>query len=222
MKSFTAACFTMIAGLSLVCGVSTAYGSILVAPAGPSAPDSWTSCSGCTILNSISSMGSTGPELGFLYAAAVLTNDPSNPFGINDLDFLYTVLNNATSQAFVSRVTATGFTGFGTDVGFFTAAAFPGGSIAPTTVDRNSADTVGFNFTSLSPGQESLVFVVKTNATTFGNGTLNVFGSAIDGGPASVAVAAFSPTPEPSLVWLVGGAMLAMAAVRRFHVSKAR
>ena len=165
-------------------------------------------------------MGSTGPDLGFLYAAAVLTNDPSNPYGINDLDFLYSVLNNATSQALISRVTATGFTGFGTDVGYFTAAAFPGGSIVPTTVDRNSADIVGFNFTSFSPGQESLVFVVKTNATTFGNGTLNVSGSVVDGGPASVQ--AFSPTPEPNLVWLVAGAMLAMAAIRRFDVSKAR
>jgi hypothetical protein len=222
MKSFTTACFTIIAGLSLVCGASTAYGSILVAPVGPTPPDSWTSCPGCTIVASISSTGSTGPELGFLYAAAVLTNDPSNPFGINDLDFLYSVLNNATSQAAIARATTTDFTGFNTDVGFFTAAAFPGGSIAPTTVDRNSANTVGFSFTSFSPGQESLVFVVKTNARTFGNGTLNVFGSAIDGGPASVAVAAFSPTPEPSLVWLVGGAMLAMAAIRRFHVSKAR
>jgi hypothetical protein len=220
MKVFTAACLKIVAGLSLVSGVSTAYGSILVAPAGSTAPDSWTSCSGCTIVTSISSMGTTGSGLGFLYAVAVLTNDPSNPYGINDLDFLYSILNNATSQASISRVIATGFTGFGTDVGYFTAAAFPGGSIVPTTVDRNSADTVGFNFTSFSPGQESLVFVVKTNATTFGNGTLNVIGSVIDGGPASVQ--AFSPTPEPGLAWLVGGAMLAMAAFRRFHVSKAR
>jgi hypothetical protein len=226
MKSFTVAGFNIIAALSLACGVSTAYGSILVAPTGPTAPDSWSSCTGCTILNSISSSGSAGSELGFLYGAAVLTNDPSNPFGINDLDFIYSLLNNATSLASIARATASGLTGFSTDVGYFTAAAFPGGSIAPNTVDRNSADTVGFNFTSLSPGQESLVFVVKTNATTFGNGTLNVMGSAIDGGPGTVAVAAFSPTvapiPEPNLAWLAGAAILAMAAIRRFKVSKVR
>lgn len=55
---------------------------------------------------------------------------PSNPYGIKDVDFLHTVLNEATSQAFISRVTAADFTGFGTDVGFHEKAGRVKGNVA--------------------------------------------------------------------------------------------
>lgn len=222
MKVFGAACFTAMAGLSLVFNVSTAYGDMLTPGQGPSAPDSFSmSCASCVILDSVSGTGSTS-DLGFVYAAAVITDDPNNPFGLNALDFVYSVVNDATSADAISRITATDFAGFSTDVGYFTSSVFPGGTVAPDTVDRNSADTVGFSFNSLGgggpiqPGDESLVLVIMTNATTFNTaGTMNIS----DGSVASEG--AFAPTPEPSFVWLLGGALLAMAALQWLRVSKA-
>jgi hypothetical protein len=163
-------------------------------------------------------MGSTGPNLGFVYSAGVLTNDPLNPNGLTDLDFVYSFLDNATSTALISRITATNFAGFNTDVGYFTTAAFPGGTIVPTTVDRNSASTVGFNFNSFGPGNESLVLVIKTNATVFGSGSVNIFDST--GGSASVM--AFAPVPEPGLVLPVSCCFLGLAVYWRIRPSKAR
>jgi len=158
--------------------------------------------------------GSTGPNLGFVYSAGIFTDDPQNPFGLNDLDFVYSILNNATSTDLISRITAVNFSGFNTDVGYFTAAAFPGGTIVPTTVDRNSASTVGFNFNSFAPGDESLVLVIKTNASAFTSGSLNIVDNA--GGMASVA--AFAPVPEPGLIYPLACSLLAMAAyLRRRH-----
>jgi hypothetical protein len=200
-----------MAGLALAVTVPTAYGSVLNPPQSAVPPDFWASCTGCVSLGSgIFGTGSTSPNLGFVYSAGVFTNDPQNPYGLNDLDFIYSILNNATSTALISRITATNFSGYNTDVGYFTAAVF-GGTILPTTVDRNSASTVGFTFNSFSPGNQSLVLVIKTNATAFSSGSLNI----IDSAGSSTSVMAFAPVPEPGLLWPLGCAMLAMAAYWR-------
>lgn len=220
MKSFRAKYRTPMVGLALAISVASAYGAALVPPQGPIAPDSWASCTGCAPLGTgIFGTGATGPSLGFVYSAGVFTDDAMNPYGLSDLDFVYSFLNNATSTALIARITATNFTGFNTDVGFFTAAAFPGGTIIPTTVDRNSANTVGFTFNSFAAGDESLVFVIKTNATAFSSGSLSI----IDNGGGSASVMAFAPVPvpEPQLLWPLGLALLAMAAYRRIRLSNA-
>lgn len=205
MKFFRAMCCTTMAELALLVIVPTAYGSALVPPQSPIAPDSWDSCATCVPLGSgIFGTGSTGPNLGFVYSVGVFTNDPLNPYGLGDLDFVYSVLNGATSTASISGIAATAFTGFSTDVGYFTATAFPGGTIAPTTVDRISANIVGFNFNSFAPGDESLVLVIKTDATAYGAGLLNITDDA--GGNGSVM--ALAPVPEPGPVWPLGCALL--------------
>ena len=217
MKSVRDGVCRVIAGLALVISGATAYGAVLVPPQSPIAPDSWTSCTGCVSLGSgIFATGSTSASLGFVYSAGILTNDPLNPYGLNDLDFVYSFLNNATSTALISRITATNFTGSNTDVGYYTAAAFPGGTIAPATVDRTTASTVGFNFNSFAAGDEGLVLVIKTNATAFSAGLLNV----VDSSGASTSVAAFAPVPEPALLWPVAGSLIGMAALRRRRASR--
>ena len=211
MKSFRAAYCAAMAGLALAVTVPTAYGSVLNPPQSAVAPDFWTSCTGCVSLGSgIFGTGSTSPNLGFVYSAGVFTNDPQNPYGLNDLDFIYSIFNNATSTALISRITATNFLGYNTDVGYFTAAVF-GGTIFPTTVDRNTANTVGFTFNSFSAGNQSVVFVIKTNATAFSTGSLNI----VDSAGSSTSVMAFAPVPEPGLVWPLGCGVLAMAAYWR-------
>jgi hypothetical protein len=208
MKSLTAKFGGALPVLILAIGASVAHGSVLTPPTSPVAPDSWTSCTGCTTVGSgIFGAGSTGSGLGFVYSEGVLTDDPLNPYGLNDLDFVYSFLNNATSTDLISMIETANFTGFSTDVGYFTAAAFPGGTIAPITVSRTTASTVAFNLNGFAPGDETLVLVVKTNATSFGAGTLTV----VDSSGSSGTVAGLAPVPEPNLVW-PAGVLLALAA----------
>ena len=222
MKSFGGGFFAAIFALALVIGGATASGSVLVPPQGPIAPDLWTSCTGCvTVGSGIFGTGSTSSDLGFVYSAGIFTNDPLNPYGLNDLDFIYSFLNNATSTASISRIAATNIEG-AADAGYFTAAVFPGGTIGPTTVDRISSDVVGFNFNSFGPGDESFVLVIKTNAMASSVGLLSGMLNVIDSNGNSTSVPAFAPVPEPALFWPLAGSLIAVGAHRRMRVAKAQ
>jgi hypothetical protein len=217
MKFLGARYSTILPVIILATGASVAYGSVLTPPQGPVAPDSWTSCTGCTPVGSgIFGAGSTSASLGFVYSEGVFTNDPLNPYGLSGLDFVYSFLNNATSTSVISSIAAGNFGNVSTDVGYFTSAAFPGGTVAPNTVSRTSASTAVFGFNGFAPGDESLVLVIKTNASSFGPGTLTV----VDSSGSSGTVAGLAPVPEPNLVW-PAGALLVIAAYRRARVSKA-
>ena len=217
MEFFAARYSAVLPVFILAIGTSVAYGAVLTPPAGPVTPDSWSSCTGCTEVGSgIFGSGSAGAGLGFVYSEGVFTNDPLNPYGPGGLDFVYSFLNNATSANLISTLATANFGNFNTDVGYFTAAAFPGGTIAPSTVSRTSASTVNFSFSGFAPGDESLVLVIKTNASSFGTGTLTV----VDSSGASGTVAGLAPVPEPNLMW-PAAALLAVVAYRRVRVLKA-
>ena len=209
--------YAVLSALILAIGASVAYGSVLTPPQGPIAPDSWGSCTGCAPVGSgIFGAGSTDASVGFVYSEGVFTNDSLNPYGLSGLDFVYSFLNNATSTKLIASIAAGNFAGFSTDVGYFTSAVFPGGTIAPNTVSRASAGTVAFNLNGFAPGDQSLVLVIKTNAMSFGPGTLTV----VDSAGAAGTAAGLAPVPEPDLV-LPAGSLLVMAAYRRIRVSKA-
>jgi hypothetical protein len=141
--------------------------------------------------------------------------DTANTFGSGDLTWLITVSNNPTPPPFpgsinnIERLTASTFTGFQTDVGFFTGAA----GVRPATVDRVNPGVIGFNFDpGLAPGQDSTILQIETNATSWTGGNLSV----INEGVASIS--AFEPTvPEPSTwaMMVVGFGLLGLAAIRR-------
>jgi hypothetical protein len=219
MKSFRAICLTLVLGLLLgLVTVPTAFGSVILPGNTGSAPDIFASCPGCFSVAGPVSSGSVSPNshLTFSLTTAVIGGDTSNPFGSGDLDFVYQVANLACATPpcdSIGRVTATDFTGFQTDAGYFN---FGGGTVAPSFVDRVTADVVGFGFvtTRITSGTTSFTLVVKTDATAYTAGIANI----IDGGVKSLP--AYAPAvPEPSLGWLLGGAMLAMAGFRRFRRS---
>jgi hypothetical protein len=148
-----------------------------------------------------------------------------NPTGT--IDFYYQVFNNLASVTALSRESDTSFdsfqtfVAFRTDVSGLTGTTFttPTSGIIPVTADRDaSATTVGFNFvpvtpgTKIPPGTTSAVLIISTNATAYAPGNAEV----IDGG--TVTVASFQPSsgvPEPATLAMIGGGLLALAAIRR-------
>jgi hypothetical protein len=213
----------------LVCfAFVTAHAAVLVAPISGQFPDVFTDycASGCTQVAYVS----TGPEAdsaGTFTATlnAAVYEDPSNTFCADCLDFVYQVINSGSSAVGIGRVTAFNFTGWSVDAGFAPAAstisgaggtAFADGTDAPGLVDRNTPDTIGFQFESsptaaIAPGDTSNLLVIETNSTIYGAGAA----AAIDGGTADFA--AFDPSPEPTSALLMGFGMLALAGVRRFR-----
>jgi len=198
-----------------------AQASVLIPGPGEDPPDIFALTSGLTLLADENSgtVTSTGGALTFSVESAVY-KDQSNTFGAGDLDFVYQVTNSVTSPDSIARVTAINFTGFDTDVGYTTNGAsltggiFANGLVAPATVDRVSPDVVGFSFSTppnipISPGLESNVLVIETNATSFTTGAFNV----IDGGVATVN--SYEPSvPEPTTGALTIG-LLSLGCLRR-------
>jgi hypothetical protein len=205
--------------------VASAHAAILIAPISGQFPDVFAACSGCTELAYLSETGTTiSNNLNFTLNTAVY-EDPDNTFCADCLDFVYQVINSATSTDNVGRVTAITFTGFQADVGYSTGGepadggtAFPTGTIAPGLVDRNSADTIGFQFSSspsavIPPGAASTVLVIETDAKTFSSG----FVSIIDGGATNEAAFQPASAPEPGTALLLGLGMIGLAGVRRLR-----
>ena len=141
--------------------------------------------------------------------SSVLNNDASNPFGPNALTFTFLLANDGTSTDPLERLTINGYTGFATDASY----QIPAAGIAPTLIDRLSADVTGFGFASFGPGrilpgQASALLVLQTNATQY----VNSFASVQDGTNASVAT--YSPAPEPASLALMLVGLLAISRRR--------
>jgi hypothetical protein len=163
--------------------------------------------------NELDSMMSPYAGIGFsgTLTSRVFNNDPTNPFGPTGLTFTYEITNVASSVHVLHRLTSSNYTGFNTDVSFS-----PGTGVRPHQADRTTADVVGFNFTEtafggfglITPGSQSRMLVVQTNATQH----MDSFVSLINGGISTVP--SFSPVPEPgtwilSLIGLLGfGALI--------------
>jgi hypothetical protein len=140
----------------------------------------------------------------------VYTNDASNPYGLGALTFTYLVADDATSINSLERLTVNGYTGFLTDASYQTPAA----GVAPTLIDRGTADVVGFSFAGFGPGvilpgQHSALLVVQTNATAY----TTTIASVQDGTIAQVPT--YSPAPEPASLALITIGFLAVACRRR-------
>lgn len=137
---------------------------------------------------------STGPSgvIGTLVAQVLKDNDT----GL--LTFTYEVTNDGpTGGEHLTRLSSTRFTGTTTDVDYDPTL---GGSVVPTTVDRNTAQTVGFNF-NIGPSASSKLLYIRTDATKFYSGTTFIQ----NGGQAVLTT--FSPVPEPATMALAFSAL---------------
>lgn len=145
------------------------------------------------------------------------------------LDFLYQVVNNAGSADSIQNVSVASYAGFTTDVGYCSnppsgnpdpcgSPLGGAGTLAPTSITRNSASTIDFGFSpnGIPPGVQTYDLVVKTNATAYTLGTTQVQ----DDGVASVITLAPSAAPEPVSAGLLLGGLFGVGlfVARRFRV----
>jgi hypothetical protein len=98
------------------------------------------------------------------------------------------------------------FDSFLTNVGYNTSV----GTVAPTSVTRNSAGDIAFNFSGVVTGQESNFLIIETNATNFTSGFFSLQDGTAGTGAAYQPTAA---TPEPSSLMLMGSGLVSAAGM---------
>ena len=182
-----------IAAVGAVLAASSEAGAVLLSP-------------GSTVtISGGSADPTTGPALatatvGYNTGAGVTGLVTSRVFRdaiTGNLDFLYQVTNDSTSEDTLKRVTIVNYSGFATEVGYITGS----GDDVPLAADRSgSGQRVGFTFqntvggtgTGIEIGKQSVVFFVKTDSSAFSSGIF----AAIDGGSSNVFT--YAPAPEPA------------------------
>ena len=187
----------LLAAVALILGVGVAsvdatllstMGSVFPVPDEPD-PTGGAVVSGSGVVVPFATSGFSGT-----LTSTVLSGDPSNAWG--GLTFTYLLTNDSVSSNALTRMTVENFTGFLTDVSYQTGS----GGIAPSLADRLTDDVVGFSFLPtgvptasgvLTPGSDSALLVVQTDATVYAATSAFV----IDGDV--VNVGSFAPIPEP-------------------------
>lgn len=146
------------------------------------------------------------------------------------VDFYFQVANSPASATAITLEINTSYEGFATDVYYrtdggsfpLTGTTFIDGTLgkAPVAADRDATGSVvRFDFgtsdaRNIHPGETSEVLIIATNASLFAPGNAVVS----DGG--GQIVASFQPTtgiPEPGSMMLMGGGLLALAAISKFR-----
>jgi hypothetical protein len=205
-----AAALVVISAVALV--TATPASAALLPPGGVVVPNATPSPTGATLLATTGNVAFASLVDPSAYSGSLNTsvyrNDPNNGFGLNALTFVYQLTNNATSRDAIERFVANNFATFQVDA----ANNATSGTRAPSTVDRQANGvSIGFDYTNtlpISPGTQSTLLVLHTNATLFAptvNSISNTF-------PATVA--SLGPVvPEPTT--LGAAALFGLALVRR-------
>lgn len=153
--------------------------------------------------------------------SSVVTNDSSNPFGLNDLTFIYQFSINSNSGPVHpgTGFSVGNFSTFSTDVSYLA-----GTGIAPFTFNRSGespteGDTLAFSFaqilsfTVVAPGTNSAMLVVQTDATQWAPSISSIIDSSAF--PDIATLAPVDAVPEPTTIALTGFGALAFAALKR-------
>jgi len=170
---------------------------------------------------------------GFNFTQAVFLNSTGT------LDFYFQLTNTSPAGTFFSRFQESGFAAYATSVGFrldggsitLPVGSFVNGTVPATTADRSAnGNDVGFNFSALTSGTSSLVFVFSTNAAAFAQvnssgrldftGTITGFSTFTTFVPTGPAVPPTAGVPESGATALllslgVAGLFFAQAVSRR-------
>jgi hypothetical protein len=159
------------------------------------------------------------PSFSGFYSQSVWRNH-TNVWGDGDLTWIINISVDKGSTDALLRVIVDSFAGFDVDVGYDT--GFPHGRI-PTTVDRLTAATIGFDFApGIFGGEDSAHLEIDTNATQFTSGSLSINPDTSGPQIPAFAFAPFAPpptVPEPSTWALMG---LGFAGLGLFKFSKSR
>lgn len=142
------------------------------------------------------------------------------------LDFYYQISNtSALGSDDIRRLSTSSFEGFITDVfeiingSFISCTACPGGFFVDGTEDATNADrsvnerVVGANYTppgatALNPGETTLVFLIRTDATEFESGRFSIINGETTSRDAFQPAVAVAVTPEPASLALFGLGLL--------------
>ncbi len=143
--------------------------------------------------------------------STVEINDPSNPFGVNDLTFIFQVQNASFSTGTITHLSVNGFDNLLVDASYVAAAGQVFPALLPAAERRppmatRSAPT-GRASTGLArsrPAARRPCWCCTTNATSYINGTAAVIGGSITN------PSAYIPVPEPASIVL---ALLGLAAI---------
>lgn len=133
-----------------------------------------------------------------------------------NLIFGYIIYNDLDSIDEISAVSMTDFAGWITEVGQDPAAAGPGGIPSTSAARSSTGGTVTFNFTrsplgrgALEQDKASYGLMIRTNATDYTRGTVNVLNGAI------ATVESFAPVPEPASIAALGVGAAALLRRRK-------
>lgn len=153
----------------------------------------------------------------------VVVIDPNT----GDLDFVFQVSNTSSGpiQGDITRITLSNFGAFSTDVGYEFNTCINNGppadfcndgltDVNPDTVDRLTADAVGFNFTTgggVPSGEQTVVLTIRTNATSFTAGSIGIY----DNGVATFEPGIVPAVPEPPAIFMLASGLVSLGLLRR-------
>ena len=177
------------------------------------APDTFTFPPAFTILAIHTDAAVSSDPVDSALLTEVVISDQSNVFGAGDLDFILEVENDGFHN--LAGVTASSFAGFKTDIGYYTDST----GVPPSTVDRPTAVTVGFNFLDGVPRlSDTAQLVIETNATRFSSGFLTAGFST-----GSATMTALTPSvPEPSTWAMLGIGFVGLGLLRTARTARPR